>query len=111
MMPLSALEQWWSGICLVAQPLWVCQPRKLSEVCFDSSFRNFGYSLCTVRDALARLEHTAGGILLLVAAVRGAIVEAVRRLTGQPGFAVPPGRWVVELTSGWLIWWRRLVRD
>jgi transposase len=38
-------------------------------------------------------------------------VEVVRRLQGQQGFAVQPGRWVVERTFAWLLHWRRLVRD
>src|SRR6266571_3480090 len=39
------------------------------------------------------------------------ILEAVRRLTDPPGFTVLPRRWVVERTLGWMIRWRRLVRD
>ncbi len=38
-------------------------------------------------------------------------VEVVRRLEGQPGFTVLPRRWVVERTLGWMMRWRRLVRD
>lgn len=38
-------------------------------------------------------------------------VEVVRRLTGQAGFAVLRKRWVVERTFGWMMRWRRLVRD
>ena len=38
-------------------------------------------------------------------------IEVVRKLEGQQGFAVQPRRWVVERTFGWLIRWRRLVRD
>jgi transposase len=38
-------------------------------------------------------------------------VEVVRRLAGQAGFVVRPRRWVVERTFGWLMRWRRLVRD
>jgi putative transposase len=38
-------------------------------------------------------------------------VEVVRRLTQQTGFVVLPRRWVVERTFGWLMRWRRLVRD
>lgn len=38
-------------------------------------------------------------------------VEVVRRLVGQDGFKVQPRRWVVERTFGWLMRWRRLVRD
>jgi putative transposase len=38
-------------------------------------------------------------------------IEIVRKLEGPQGFAVQPRRWVVEPTFGWLIRWRRLVRD
>jgi putative transposase len=38
-------------------------------------------------------------------------IEVVRKLAGQEGFAVQPRRWVVERTLGWLMRWRRLVRD
>ena len=33
------------------------------------------------------------------------------RADGEPGFKVIARRWVVERTFGWLIRWRRLVRD
>ena len=39
------------------------------------------------------------------------MIEIVRTLEGQQGFAVWPRRWVAERTFGWLIQWRRLVRD
>ena len=39
------------------------------------------------------------------------VVEVVRRCDGQSGFQVLPRRWVVERTFGWMIRWRRLVRD
>ena len=38
-------------------------------------------------------------------------IEVVRRLAGQEGFKVQRRRWVAERTFGWLIRWRRLVRD
>ena len=38
-------------------------------------------------------------------------VEVVRRLLGEEGFQVQRRRWVVERTFGWLMRWRRLVRD
>jgi len=38
-------------------------------------------------------------------------IEIVRRIEGQQGFKVLPRRWVVERTFGWIIRWRRLVRD
>ncbi len=39
------------------------------------------------------------------------IIEIVRRIDGQQGFHVLPRRWVVERTFGWMMRWRRLVRD
>jgi transposase len=39
------------------------------------------------------------------------IVEVVRRCDDQKGFKVLPRRWVVDKTFGWMIQWRRLVRD
>ena len=39
------------------------------------------------------------------------IIDVVRRTDRDPGFKVPPRRWVVERTFGWLTRWRRLVRD
>ena len=39
------------------------------------------------------------------------VVEVVRRSDTQQGFKVLPRRWVVERTFGWMIRWRRLVRD
>ena len=39
------------------------------------------------------------------------VLEIVRRRDGTKGFEVLPRRWVVERTFGWMIRWRRLVRD
>ena len=39
------------------------------------------------------------------------VLEIIRRRDGQQGFEVLPRRWVVERTFGWMIRWRRLVRD
>ncbi len=39
------------------------------------------------------------------------LVEIIRRSDDQKGFQVLPRRWVVERTFGWMIRWRRLVRD
>lgn len=39
------------------------------------------------------------------------VIEVIRRADGQKGFTVLPRRWVVERTFGWMIRWRRLVRD
>jgi transposase len=45
------------------------------------------------------------------AAFHDFVIEVVRRIDQEPGFKVPPRRWVVEHTFGWLTRWRRLVRD
>jgi transposase len=39
------------------------------------------------------------------------VVEMVRRSDKAVSFEVIPRRWVVERTFGWVIRWRRLVRD
>jgi transposase len=39
------------------------------------------------------------------------VIEVVRRIEGQDGFQILPRRWVVERTFGWMMRWRRLVRD
>jgi transposase len=39
------------------------------------------------------------------------VIEIVRRSEQQQGFHVLPRRWVVERTFGWMMRWRRLVRD
>ena len=49
--------------------------------------------------------------LLDKAAFLDFVIEIVRRIDREPGFKVLPRRWVVERTFGWMIRWRRLVRD
>lgn len=39
------------------------------------------------------------------------VVEIIRRSDDQKGFKALPRRSVVERTFGWMIRWRRLVRD
>ena len=39
------------------------------------------------------------------------VIESIRRSDDQKGFQILPRRWVVERTFGWMIRWRRLVRD
>ncbi len=39
------------------------------------------------------------------------VIEVIRRSDDQQGFKVLPRRWVIERTFGWMIRWRRLVRD
>lgn len=51
------------------------------------------------------------GKLMDKAAFLDFTIEVVRRITGEPGFKVLPRRWVVEPTFGWMMRWRRLVRD
>jgi putative transposase len=45
------------------------------------------------------------------AAFRDFVIEVVRRVEGSEGFQVLPRRWVVERSFGWMVHWRRLVRD
>jgi putative transposase len=45
------------------------------------------------------------------AAFRDFVIEVVRRVEGSEGFQVLPRRWVVERSFGWMVRWRRLVRD
>ena len=51
------------------------------------------------------------GKLMSKAAFRDFVVEVVRKLAGQQGLQPLPRRWVVERTFGWMMRWRRLVRD
>ena len=45
------------------------------------------------------------------AALKDFVIEIVRRIDNEPGFKLLPRRWVVERTFGWMMRWRRLVRD
>jgi putative transposase len=58
-------------------------------------FADAGYDRTTLMDKAAFLDF---------------VVEIVRR-SDPKGFRVLPRRWVVERTFGWMIRWRRLVRD
>lgn len=51
------------------------------------------------------------GKLMSRAAYHDFVIEVVRKLERQQGFQVLPRRWVVERSFGWMIRWRRLVRD
>ena len=51
------------------------------------------------------------GKLMDKAAFGDFTIAVVKRITGEPGFKVLPRRWVVERSFGWMIRWRRLVRD
>src|SRR5919107_2679457 len=50
------------------------------------------------------------GKLMSAAAFRDFVIEIVRKLADQQGFHVLPRRWVVG-SFGWMVRWRRLVRD
>lgn len=39
------------------------------------------------------------------------VLQIIRWRNGAKGFEVLPRRWVVERTFGWMVHWRRLVRD
>ncbi|WP_151635958.1 IS5 family transposase [Noviherbaspirillum aerium] len=49
--------------------------------------------------------------LLDEATMLGFVVEVVRKLERQHTFIPLPRRWVVERSFGWMVQWRRLVRD
>lgn len=49
--------------------------------------------------------------LLDEAVMLGFVVEVVRKIVGQHSFLPLPRRWVVERSFGWMMQWRRLVRD
>lgn len=51
------------------------------------------------------------GRLMSQAAYRDFVLEVVRKLAAQQGFQPLPRRWVVERSFGWMMRWRRLVRD
>ena len=51
------------------------------------------------------------GQLMDKAAFLNFMIEVIRRIDKEPGFTILPRRWVVERTFGWLVRWRRLVRD
>ena len=51
------------------------------------------------------------GKLMDKAAFRDFTIEIIKRITSEPGFKVLPRRWVVERSFGWMVRWRRLVRD
>ncbi len=41
----------------------------------------------------------------------GFVVEVVHKMVNQHSFVPLPRRWVVERSCGWMMQWRRLVRD
>ena len=50
-------------------------------------------------------------MLMDKAATQDFVVEVVRKMKDQHGFIPLSRRWVVERTFGWMMHWRRLVRD
>lgn len=73
--------------------------------------------VCAVRRRWPWLKHLFAdgaydrGKLASLAAYKDFTLEVVRKLPDQKGFQVLPRRWVVERTFGWMVRWRRLVRD
>ena len=59
----------------------------------------------------ADVSDSAGAQTIPAAMFLDFVVEIVRRSDTAKGFEVIPRRWVVERTFGWMIRWRRLVRD
>jgi transposase len=51
------------------------------------------------------------GRLMSQAAYQDFVIEIVRKMPDQLDFQPLPRRWVVERTLGWMVRWRRLVRD
>ena len=73
--------------------------------------------LDTIRKRWPWLKHLFAdgaydrGKLMDKAAFRDFVLEIVRRTDKEPGFKLLPRRWVVERTFGWMMRWRRLIRD
>src|SRR3954451_18570862 len=71
----------------------------------------------TIRQRWPWLKHLSAdgaydrGKLMSAASYRDLVIQIVRKLAGQRGFYVLPRRWVVERSFGWMMRWRRLVRD
>ena len=73
--------------------------------------------LVAIRKRWPWLEHLfvdgayERGKLMSKAASLDCVVAIVRRIEQEPGFQFLPRQWVVERTFGWMVPWRRLVRD
>ena len=61
-----------------------------------------------IRPAQMAIDRT---MLMDKAATQDFVVEVVHKMQDQQGFIPLPRRWVVERTLGWMMHWRRLVRD
>ena len=55
--------------------------------------------------------YDAGKLVSWAKESLGVLVEIVKKLKGQPGFAVLPRRWVVERMFSWVTKCRRLACD
>jgi putative transposase len=67
--------------------------------------------LLMVNLTTADISDSAGAQVMSKAAFLDFVIEIIRRIDDEPGFKVLPRRWVVARTFGWLMRWRRLVRD
>ncbi len=73
--------------------------------------------LLNVRGRLPRLRVIfadggyAGQLIGWVKRTCGWLLRTVLRPVGAQGFVILPKRWVVERTFGWLVKYRRLVKD
>jgi putative transposase len=67
--------------------------------------------LLMVNLTTADISDSAGAQVMSKVAFLDFVIEIIRRIDGEPRFKVLPRRWVVERTFGWLMRWRRLVRD
>ena len=73
--------------------------------------------LLNVRGLLPRLRVIfadggyAGQLIAWVKRTCGWLLQTVLRPVGSVGFVILPKRWVVERTFGWLVKYRRLVKD
>jgi putative transposase len=71
----------------------------------------------TVRKRWPWLKHLFAGAtydrdkLMSRDAYRDFVIDIVRQLADQKGFHVLPRRWAIDRTFGWIMRWRRLVRD
>jgi putative transposase len=67
--------------------------------------------LLMVNLTTADISDSAGAQVMSKVASLDFVIEIIRRIDDEPGFKVLPRRWVVARTFGWLMRWRRLVRD
>ena len=65
---------------------------------------------CWLRTVFADSIHNRV-VALLAGFLLGITLVTIGRIPGTKGCVVPPCRWVVERTFGWLGRWRRLSKD